>query len=291
MALKWEFVDRPSQRKVHAKPIPLLGGLAIYIGVLFSLWMMLGPTNETVALMVGGTLLVGIGLIDDRYKTRGKDFPVWPRLIVQAIAALVPFLLGIRIVGMMDYYHVEYISFPFGVSLLVTMLWMMALTNMINFIDGLDGLAAGIVTISSFTLFVISFWQGQGETAMMAVILIGAGLAFLRHNFHPAKIFMGDAGATFLGYCLALISIDGLVKGATVATVSITILALGVPIFDTIFVLLRRIWVRTGIFRGDRLHSHHSLMRWGLNQTQTVSFLYLIGMVFSLVSIILLLMT
>jgi UDP-GlcNAc:undecaprenyl-phosphate GlcNAc-1-phosphate transferase len=164
-----------------------------------------------------------------------------------------------------------------------------AITNMLNFIDGVDGLAAGIATISSLTLFVIALLKGEPNTALLAVVIVGACGAFLTYNFYPARIFMGDAGATFLGYTMAIIAIDGAFKSATFVSILVPLLALGLPIMDTVIVFARRFMEGRGLHRADKLHTHHSLMKWGLTQTQTVSFLYLVSVLFSLLSIIVLL--
>lgn len=288
-ALSLEFVDRPSQRKIHSNPVPLMGGVAIFIGTMSALLVFLGPSSEVLALLVGGGMLMLIGLVDDWSKARGMEFPVWPRLVVQFAAALIPVWFGIRILGVTNLYENGMLIFPEWFSIVATMLWIIAITNMINFIDGVDGLATGIVTISSLTLFFVAFWQMQQSSAVMAIIIVGAALAFLKHNFYPAKIFMGDAGATFFGYVLAVISVDGAFKSATVVSIVVPFMALAVPILDTTYVMLRRLLENTGLHKADKMHTHHILMRWGLNQTQTVSFLYLIGVVFSLMSIIVLL--
>jgi UDP-GlcNAc:undecaprenyl-phosphate GlcNAc-1-phosphate transferase len=288
-ALDIQFVDKPSHRKIHAMPIPLMGGIAIYIGTMGAMLLFLGLTSQVITLGLGGGLLLLIGLTDDWYKSKGIDFPIWPRLSIQIIAAGIPVWFGIRIIGITHAYQPGMYIFPEWFAIVATMLWIVAITNMINFIDGVDGLATGIVTISSLTLFLVAYWQIQESSAIMAIVLVGASLAFLKHNFFPAKIFMGDAGATFLGYALAVISVDGAFKSATLVSIIVPFLALGVPILDTVYVVFRRIREKTGIHKGDRMHTHHSLMKWGLNQIQTVSFLYLIGMLFSLISIIVLL--
>ena len=146
---------------------------------------------------------------------------------------------------------------------------------MINFIDGVDGLAAGVSMISSLTLCVTALLRHQTETALLSLIIFGACAAFLAYNFYPARIFMGDAGAAFLGYTLALIAVEGAFKSATLITIFIPLLALGVPILDTVIVMTRRLVEGKGLHKADKLHTHHVLMRWGLSQIQTVSFLYL----------------
>jgi UDP-GlcNAc:undecaprenyl-phosphate GlcNAc-1-phosphate transferase len=279
------FVDRPSQRKIHAKPIPLLGGAAIFIGTIFLMLWFDGMTDRTKTLLTGGAMLVIIGLTDDWFKSKGKEFAVWPRLIVYILVSSVPLWYNIEIIGVSRWFAGGMYFFPEWLVVAATMLWVFSLTNMMNFIDGVDGLASGIASISSLTLFVASLLRGQEGTAVMAAILAGACIAFLVFNFHPAKIFLGDAGATFLGFALAVTAVDGAFK-----TLLVPVLALGVPIMDTIIVFSRRFIEKKGLHKADKLHTHHSLMKWGLTQTQTVSFLYLIGGVFSLLSIIALLL-
>jgi UDP-GlcNAc:undecaprenyl-phosphate GlcNAc-1-phosphate transferase len=289
-ALHFGFVDRPSGRKIHDYPIPLMGGVAIYLGVTASTYLFLGwqhPLFQTI--WTGGFALVLIGLADDAFKSRKRDFPVWPRLILYTAVSLIPVWHGIVIQGISSPSASAMIVFSPVLSAIVTAVWVFALINMLNFIDGIDGLASGVCVISSMTIFIASLMQDQQVTAFVAVALAGACLAFLVYNFHPARIFMGDAGATFLGYTLAVAAIDGTLKGATFLSLSVPILALGVPILDTVIVMTRRLMSGKGLHHADRLHTHHSLMKWGLTQVQTVSFLYLIAAVFSLLSIVIML--
>lgn len=287
-AVKTGFVDRPGGRKIHLVPIPLLGGVAMYIGCLAALFLFLGWTPLTAAIGVGGTPLVAIGLVDDYYKTRGKEFPVWPRLLVYGAASTVPLWFGVGIEGIRLGGERMWM-FSGELTTIATMLWVFALINMMNFIDGVDGLASGIAGISSITLLAVAMLKGQGDSATAAAIVAGAAIGFLLYNFYPAKMFMGDAGATFLGYSLAVIAVDGAFKSAAVLSIFVPLLALGVPIMDTAIVLTRRLMSGKGLHRADKLHTHHSLLHWGLTQRQTVSFLYLVGAVFSLLSIVLLL--
>ncbi|HEY0827173.1 MAG TPA: MraY family glycosyltransferase, partial [Bacilli bacterium] len=283
------FVDRPSLRKIHTAPIPMLGGVALYVGCISSLILFNGFSRLTMTILCGGFLLVSIGLIDDWHKTRGKDFAVWPRLFIYLAVSTIPLWFDIEILGLTNLARPGMFTFPVWLAWLSTILWVFAITNMINFIDGVDGLAAGIATISSLTLFVAALIKGQESTAVLAAILTGSCIAFLAYNFYPARIFMGDAGATFLGYTLAVIAIDGAFKRATMIAILIPILALAVPIMDTFIVFLRRFIENKGLHRADKLHTHHSLLKLGLSQVQTVTFLYIIGMVFSLLSVILML--
>ncbi|MBW7477663.1 undecaprenyl/decaprenyl-phosphate alpha-N-acetylglucosaminyl 1-phosphate transferase [Paenibacillus oenotherae] len=287
LALRLGFVDRPTSRKIHRNPIPLMGGASLYIGIVVALFAFKGFTPLSLTISSGGLILVVVGLIDDAAKAKGRDFPVWPRVWLYLIASAVPLLYGIRIIGLSG--PGGMIILPDWLAVGVSLLWVFALINMINFIDGVDGLASGVATLSSLTLFIAALFKGQLETALLAVILVGACAAFLVYNFYPARIFMGDAGATFLGYTLAVIAVDGAFKSATLMTLAVPLLALGVPILDTVVVMLRRLTTGKGLHQADKLHTHHTLMRWGLTQIQTVSFIYLIAALFSLLSIVVLL--
>ncbi|WP_274366141.1 MraY family glycosyltransferase [Paenibacillus thermotolerans] len=289
LALQYGFVDRPAARKIHKHPIPLLGGVAIYAGCMAALLLFIGWTPLTGAIVAGGAVLVAVGLVDDGFKTKGKEFPVWPRIVLYIAASFVPVWFGIQVAGVSRWFGGGMLMLPEGINELFTVIWIFALINMFNFIDGVDGLAAGIAAISSGTLFLVALLKGQPQSAAAAAVLAGAALAFLAYNFYPAKIFMGDAGATFLGYALAVVAVDGAFKSATALSILVPMLALGVPILDTAIVFTRRLIQGKGLHRADKLHTHHSLMHWGLSQRQTVSFLYLIGAVFSLLSIVLLL--
>ncbi|CAI6071169.1 MraY family glycosyltransferase [Cohnella sp. JJ-181] len=290
LALKIGFVDRPTVRKIHKAPIPLSGGVAIYAGVIVTSAVFLNHAALFRTIATGGALLVLIGLADDAFKSRGKDFPVWPRLILYTLVSYIPYAYGIAIQGVSAPSASSMILFSDGWSILFTMLWVFALINMMNFIDGVDGLASGISVISALTLFVASIVGHQETTALAALAIAGSCLAFLAYNFHPARIFMGDAGATFLGYMLAVIAMDGTLKGATFLSLLVPLLALGVPILDTAIVFSRRLLKGKGLHQADNLHTHHSLMKWGLSQVQTVSFLYLIAAVFALLSVVVLLL-
>lgn len=289
IALKYGFVDRPNARKIHNKPIPLLGGAAIYAACTATIMVFQGITPLSLTIAIGGALLVIIGLMDDASKSKGRDFPIWPRVIVYMGVSALPLFFNIGIDGVTNPASGLFLSFPSWFSWISTMLWVFALINMINFIDGVDGLASGVCTLSVLTLLVAALVKGQMETAVLAAIVGGACLGFLGFNFHPARIFMGDAGATFLGFTLAVIAVDGAFKKATFITVLVPVLALGLPIIDTAVVMLRRLLTGRGLHHADKLHTHHALMNWGLTQTQTVSFMYLIAALFSLLSILLLL--
>lgn len=288
-ALRTGFLDRPTARKAHREPVPLLGGAAIFAGSLAALFLFLGWTPLTRAIGLGGALLVGVGLLDDAAKSRGRECPVWPRAAAYAVAASIPLWFGIQVSGVRIGGHIW--TFGDAGAAAATMLWVFAMINMMNFIDGADGLASGIAVISSATLLIAAAIKGETATAVAAAIVAGAAFGFLLYNFYPAKMFMGDAGATFLGYALAVIAVDGAFKRAAALSVFVPLLALGVPIMDAAFVFCRRVASGRKLYRGDRLHTHHTLLRRGLSQRQAVTLLYAAGAIFSFLSILLLLTT
>lgn len=290
LALKTGFVDIPNQRKIHTNPIPLLGGVSIYLGFFLTGAIYVSHSLEFWGILIGGLLIFLIGIIDDFYKTRHKELAAWPKFIVQIVAASILPLFGVSIQGInIPFIHEAFVVFPIWLRVFATVLWVVAITNMMNFLDGVDGLAAGIAAISGTTLFFIALLKGQTDMALLSITLIGTALGFLRHNFHPARIFMGDAGATFLGFVLASIAVSGAFKSATLISVLIPVLALGVPIMDAVYVIFRRMKERRPIYVADKGHTFHYLMKSGLSQKQTVTFLYLLGICFSLASIVIML--
>lgn len=293
LAFKIDFVDKPIknvERKLHRKPIPLTASYAIFISFFITYLLVTRDFSlQTGAIFVGGILLLVIGTIDDWYKTKGKDFPALPKMIVQLSAAILVYVSGVVFTGFYNPFSGEYVFLPVILQFLLTILWIFGVTTVINFSDGLDGLAGGLSAISAMTLFIVALTMGQSSSAIMAVILVGVTLGYLRFNKPPAKIFMGDAGATFLGFMLAVIALDGAFKQATVLSLFIPILALGVPIFDNLFVVIKRFLQGKAIYRADASQAHYRLLRAGLNQKQTLLFLCLVSTCFGLSSIILLL--
>jgi UDP-GlcNAc:undecaprenyl-phosphate/decaprenyl-phosphate GlcNAc-1-phosphate transferase len=290
LAIRVGFVDQPGHRKIHTEPVPLLGGIAIYVSfvVTSGLFMHIGPTFYGIA--IGGLLIFCVGILDDYYKTRGMDFKAWPKFLTQIAAAMVLVAFGVTINGV-NLPFSGFFHFPLWISIITTVLWVVAITNMINFLDGVDGLASGLSAISAMTLFFIAILKHQYPMAIFAVVLMGSALGFLRHNFYPARIFMGDAGATFLGFVLSAIAVNGAFKSATLVSLIVPVLALGVPIADTIWVVIRRFRENRPIYVADKGHTFHALMKSGLTQIQTVTVLYLVGLCFSLASIAVLLVT
>ncbi|USG66452.1 undecaprenyl/decaprenyl-phosphate alpha-N-acetylglucosaminyl 1-phosphate transferase [Brevibacillus ruminantium] len=291
VALKAKLLDLPRGRKSHAQPMPLSGGLAMFAGVA-AVSIFFAGVQKLVAVLLGGSLLlVAVGWLDDTYKTRGKDFPALPKLLMQLLAGLLAFASGIRFRGLgfswIGGEAGDYYLFPLWLSCLATLLWITGLINMINFLDGVDGLAAGATVFSAITLFFLAYVKGQGLTALVAIVLAGAALGFLRFNFFPAKMFMGDTGSMFLGYALALVSLEGAMKGATLITLVVTVLALGLPVIDTVQVMVSRAMAGSPMYQADRRHVHHRLMSLGLSAKQTVVILYLVSFLFSALSLLL----
>lgn len=287
-------MDKPKEnveRKLHKEPVPLTAGIAIFLGFV-STYLLFNeaPRSEAAAILLGAVLILAIGTIDDWYKTQGKEFPAWPKFLVQVFAAILIYQSGIVFSGFYNPFTEQQVILPVWLQFVLTVTWIFGVTTVINFSDGMDGLAGGLSVISSMTLFVVALAMGQSDSAIMAITLVGVGLAYLRYNKPPAKIYMGDAGATLLGFILSVIALDGAFKQATILSLFIPILALGVPIFDNIFVVVKRFLNGKPIYKADATQVHYRLLSAGLNPKQVVTFLCLISVCFSLTSIILLLL-
>lgn len=270
LAIKAGAMDAPDARKVHTKPIPRMGGLAIYVAFVLAVLASVQISREIAGLLTGGTVILIVGVIDDL-----KQLPPKVKLLGQIIAAAVLILFDIRIDWLTnpfgDMVYVDYLAIP------LTILWVVGLTNTVNLIDGLDGLAAGVSTIASITILLVALQQNFWTVAILTAALAGSASGFLQHNFNPAKIFMGDTGSMFLGYMLAAISILGAVKSAATIALIVPIMALGLPIMDTAFAIIRRYMSGRPIFKPDRGHLHHRLLEMGLTQKQAVLLMYVIS--------------
>ncbi len=230
----------PNKRKIHKKPVPQLGSISIFIGFFFSYLIFAKRGGyQTLSISIGSILILGIGTIDDWYKTKGKDFPAFPKFIVQILASIIVYSSGITFKGFNNPISNNYILLPVCLQFLLSIMWIFGVTTVINFIDGMDGLAASICSISSITLFVVALAKEQDVSAMLSIILVAVCIGYLQYNKPPAKIYMGDAGATFLGFILGIVSLDGAFKQATLLSMTIPFLALGVPIFDNVFVVAK----------------------------------------------------
>ncbi len=280
IAYKIGAIDIPKdKRRVHKEPIPRLGGLAIYYGFLISV-LFFSKMDKQLAGIVGGSLLiVGVGIIDDVMPLRASI-----KFVVQIIAALIVVACDVRIeaISMPELFVPGGILSLGVMSIPITVLWIVGVTNAVNLIDGLDGLAVGISSIATFSLFFIAILAGEPVVAILAAALAGSCLGFLPYNFNPAKIFMGDTGSTFLGYMLSIICIQGLFKGYVIISFIVPFLILGLPIFDTAYAIFRRVKNKQPIMSPDRGHLHHRLIDMGLSQKQTVAILYVITMILGL---------
>lgn len=273
LAIRTGFVDRPVARSIHTEPKPYLGGLAIYAA--FSVAVALGgglQDPKVVGILAGGGLILGLGVLDDRVRLSAKV-----KFLGQILAAaFLVYLFDVKIEHIYSPLGNRWVQFG-AWSEPLTILWIVALVNVVNLIDGLDGLAAGISSIASLTLLLVALQQNYAGAVVLTAALAGAAIGFLRYNFNPAKIFMGDAGSMFLGYALAAISVHGVLKSALTVGVVVPVLALALPIFDTAFAIIRRISTGRSIGEADKDHLHHRLLRLGLSHRNTVLVMWAIS--------------
>ncbi|NLW16606.1 MAG: undecaprenyl/decaprenyl-phosphate alpha-N-acetylglucosaminyl 1-phosphate transferase [Firmicutes bacterium] len=281
------LIDIPSKRKPHAKPTPLMGGWAMLISFIITSLVAVPLQGSRLGILLGAIVAFTVGLVDDYTKSRGKEMGALPKLLGQILAALILANCGVRVFHITNPFSPnKLIFFSPLVSYLMTVLWVVGVMNIINFMDGLDGLAAGISCIAASTLALVAWQMNESAWATLAVIVVGITLGFLRFNKHPASIFMGDMGSNFLGFLLGAISVGGSFKSATLVGMVVPILALGLPIVDTAINVIRRTKNGQPFYVADLGHTHHRLQRWGLNQVQTVYFMYLISICFSLTALV-----
>ena len=285
LAFRVGAVDVPKDgRRMHNHPIPRMGGLAIFFGFLLSVLVFLPLSKQYRGMLLGAVIIVILGIFDDIYA-----LPAKPKFLVQIVAALIPATHGVVIQAFSNpnvfsdnpYWVLGNLSVP------LTVLWIVAITNAVNLIDGLDGLANGVSAISATTVLVIALIGGQFQVAVVMAALVGACVGFMPYNMNPAKMFMGDTGATFLGYILATMSIQGLFKFYAIISFAVPFLILGLPIFDTAFAFIRRIAHGQSPMHADRSHIHHRLIDMGLNQKQAVATLYVISAILGLSAVVL----
>ena len=289
LAFRIGAVDAPNYRKVHARIMPRLGGLAIFLAFLIGIAMLypflIGVlpwhTSEysLLAIIIGACIIVATGVIDDMREISAKA-----KMLGQLAAALIViFVGGIQI----DEVNLPFVGeLDFGLlSIPLTILWIIGITNAINLIDGLDGLAAGVSTIALITLAVMAFNMDNMFVLAIAAILAAASSGFLFYNFHPAKIFMGDTGALFLGFMISVLALLGF-KNVTFVSLIIPIIILGVPISDTFFAIVRRVRMKKKWSDPDKSHLHHRLLDMGFTHRQTVLLIYGIAIMFGLAAVI-----
>lgn len=273
------WIDKPSEeRKIHEKPTPTLGGIPLFFAIIIPLCILSYWPNAQgdlvrehflplSGLLIGILMMLCLGIYDD---LRGAGHRL--KFTVQILAAVVLYYFDFKI---------QILSLPFGghldlgyFALPFTILWVVGITNALNLIDGIDGLAAGVSLFATIAIFVVSVIFDRSFTSAVALAMAGALLGFLRYNFYPAKIFMGDSGSLVIGFMISAIGIRGSYKGATMVALLIPILALGVPIMDTLLAIGRRLWARKPVFSGDRDHIHHRLIERGLSQSKAALLLY-----------------
>jgi len=293
-AHKFDITDKPTERKKHKSPMPLTGGLAMFVAfaVGFLGFVIYRDFVPMLVILIGAAMLVGVGMVDDFAKSRSREFPVWPRLLVHVGAATVAFAGGVRFTGFFNYFTGEYLYLPIVLQFILTVLWIVGLVTVFNFMDGLDGLSGLLALVAGTTFFVVAVFMGQPESAFLSVVFIGAVAGFLRYNLPPAKVYMGDSGAYLLGFVLAAISLQGAFKQATIVSLLIPMLAMGVPIFDTILVVVRRLLAHKPAHIADSTditHIHYRLLKRGLSPKFAVLLIVLVSTCLSLTSIILLL--
>ncbi|WP_409967299.1 MraY family glycosyltransferase [Bengtsoniella intestinalis] len=284
-AYKVGAIDVPKDaRRMHKTPIPRLGGLAIFLGFMVSILLFADMTDQLKGILLGAVVIVILGVVDDI-----TPLPAKLKFCVQILAALIPAFHGVVVQAVTN--PNLFSPNPYwvlgGLSIPMTVIWIVAITNAVNLIDGLDGLAIGVSAISATTVLVIALLVSEGQVAILMAALVGACVGFMPYNLNPAKMFMGDTGATFLGFILACISIQGLFKFYAVISFAVPFLILGLPIFDTAFAMTRRILKGQSPMVADRGHIHHRLIDMGLNQKQAVATLYVISAILGLSAVVL----
>lgn len=281
------------ERHLHKRPLPRLGGVAIFLAFLFSIGIagLVGwwnprfnfgfSSNALLTILVPGLLIFLLGLYDDLH-------PIGPyfKFTVQVVAAVILFAGGLRILDLpvlFSGYH-----FSWFISLPLTILWVLGITNAFNLIDGLDGLAAGSALFSTLVVFVVALFSHSSFVSVMTLVLAGAVLGFLRYNFNPATIFLGDCGSLFVGFMLSALALQGMQKSPTVVAVAIPVVSFGLPILETALSIARRLISGRPVFTGDREHIHHKLLQRGLSQRQVVTVLYGVSAIFAMLSLFML---
>jgi UDP-GlcNAc:undecaprenyl-phosphate GlcNAc-1-phosphate transferase len=281
ISIKAGAIDYPKDRGVHKKPMPRMGGIAIVLGFMVTVLVLYRfeaamDVKQFSGFIVGASIIVVLGVMDDI-----KNLSAKLKFSIQIVAALIVIFSGTRI-NVVLWPVTAYLQ---AFSIPITLIWIVGVTNAVNLIDGLDGLAAGVSSIAALCLMVLCFITGTSTAVMLTAALAGACMGFLPRNFNPAEIFMGDSGSTFLGFVLGVSSILGVFKGYAILALVVSMLCLGLPVFDTIFAMLRRIAKNKPIMEADRGHLHHRLIDRGFTQKQAVLILYGISLLCGLLAI------
>lgn len=274
-------VDKPDQRKIHKGIMPRTGGLAIYIAFLIGFIFISFFTHLSISIIIGATLIVITGLIDDKYQIKP-----WQKLLGQFAATIIILSDGLFIKFLTVPFLEQSIQISYWIAIPLSFLWIIGVTNSVNLIDGLDGLASGVSIIAAGAIFVMSIIMNDIQVSLLSIALIGATLGFLFFNFHPAKIFMGDTGSLLLGFLLSVLSIIGF-KQVTMVTLIIPMVILAIPIADTAIAIIRRKINKQRIMDADKNHLHHRLLASGFSQRQAVLFIYSLSILFGIGAIFL----
>jgi UDP-GlcNAc:undecaprenyl-phosphate GlcNAc-1-phosphate transferase len=287
LALKVGVLDAVDDRRMHAEPKPRIGGIAVYLGLVFALFVAIGfalhttlfhsavDTQDFFGLLFGGTLIMLVGVWDDIMGMRPRS-----KFIAQVVVAIVSMLYGFHIPGFEIPGTDRYVNLPPYIDYPITLVWYLGMMNAINFLDGLDGLLAGVTAISGIFLFAIASAHGHVGAALVLCALVGGALGFLPYNFNPAKIFLGDTGSLFIGYVFATVSLLITAKIAVTVSLLVPLVALALPVVDTAAAILRRFRAGKAITEADRGHFHHILVfRFGLNVRQAVLLIYAVSFI------------
>ncbi|MFC1590819.1 glycosyltransferase family 4 protein [Candidatus Omnitrophota bacterium] len=285
LSIKNNWTDKPNQRKINKKPVPLLGGIAIFTAFAVSVSLLMfrgsfsGSLSKMIGFLGGSFIIILVGIEDDL-----RGITARRKLFYQIAAAAIAAISGFMII---DVSHPLGHTFqaPAFLSIGLTIFWIVSFTNAVNLLDGMDGLASGIVAIIAGSLFFAAIKSGNVLVAVLSIGIIGSALGFLPYNFYPAKIFMGDTGSMFLGFSIALISLEGAHKGSALITLLIPIIAMGVPIVDTLLSILRRLVKGNAVFKADKEHIHHKLLFLGNSQREVVIRLYFLTACFGMIAI------
>ena len=289
IAPKIGAMDIPKDnRRMHSKPMPRFGGMAIYLGTMCSILYFLRGNDHLPAILIGGTLIYGLGVADD-IVDGGLNAKL--KFACQTVVAVLMYYMGLRIEFITNYFggggH-----WQFGTALcfIVTILWIVGITNTLNLIDGLDGLASGVAAIAALSIAYVAYIHGDRYGMMVVCLgmmaLAGGSLGFLPYNFYPAKLFMGDSGSLFLGFMIAIFSVISPLKRSTLLAVIVPVLVLGIPIFDTALAIIRRLISGRPIMAPDKEHLHHHLMRLGYGQRRAVLMIYGISIIMGMAAIL-----
>lgn len=276
---KFGFVDVPKDnRRMHTNAVPTIGGISIFVSIM-AITLIFVPLNKRLAsILIGATIIAGTGFIDDI-----KNLKPLHKMLGQILAAAIAVYGGVSINVISNPIHAGKLIDMGIIGPIITMIWIVGVTNALNFVDGLDGLCGGLAAISALTFYFAS--EEISYIALVSLILAGSVIGFLPYNFNPAKIFMGDTGALLLGYMLACISVEGVVKSVATMSLIMPIFILALPVFDTLFAMIRRIINKQKIMSADKGHLHHRLVQKGYSVKQTVIILYVISILFSLLGL------